>query len=738
MLLPEKGWMPARRASFWAVPFFTCAALLLAGGPQGWAQPLPETRVIGKREPPPAPAPPPEPPPEPPAPEPAPPPAMSVGDSRSAPVTNSVGSAPSASEGRINQLDLANQPFLRPAGVLEYIPGFIAADHTGTVKANEYFLRGFFLDHGTDFSIWIDDVPYNQPNHPHLHGYLDVNSLIPELVEYIDFKKGVYYPEAGDFSSAGTARIHLVDSLPCGILKSEVGKDSYYRELIANSGCVGPGVLLYAFEGKYFNGPWEYPENARQFKGVLRYTVGDDSDGFRVTGMGYSGVGRINDNIPLPAVQAGLLDRFGTLDPFEGLSTQRYQINSQWWHRNDAGDVTKANLYYVYYSFSIFTNTTGNLQDPDNGDLIHQFEHRSTFGGNLSQSWNSRLFGDCVRNTVGLQVRNDSIPRLGVEHVVARNLLNVIDEASILESNVGLYFTNEVKWGEKVRTVLGVRGDYFHWHVDDLLPENSGKTEAKLIQPKGSLVLGPWCDTEFYLNGGSGFHSNDARGLFAVDALPFVPGGDLTTGNQPGSPLARSRGAEVGMKTQAIPHLTTTVAVWYLRLASELVFDPVALTGVPRGASERYGVELSNTYRLNGWLTFDADWSASQAHFLVANPDTGGNRVDQAVQTVFSAGPTVRLPSGFFGSLRYKYLGPRDLTDTGFPSSRATNLFDLALGYESLRLSTGIEFLNLFNSNGHEIDFANDVAVNGTVFPNAVTFHPLQPFQARYYLTLKF
>ncbi len=276
---------------------------------------LPEARVVGRR-PEPEPTPAPEPAPEPPEPQPA-PPSVSVENSRSAPATNALGAAPSASEGRINQLDLANHPFLRPAGVLEFIPGLIAADHTGTVKANEYFLRGFFLDHGTDFSIWIDDVPYNEPNHPHLHGYLDINSMIPELVEYIDFKKGVYYPEAGDFSSAGTARIRLVDSLPAGIFKTEYGKDSYYRDLVANSGCVGPGVLLYAFDATYFNGPWEYPENSRLFKGILRYTVGDEHDGMRLTTMGYSGVGRINDNIPLPAVQAGLLDRFGTLDPFE-------------------------------------------------------------------------------------------------------------------------------------------------------------------------------------------------------------------------------------------------------------------------------------------------------------------------------------------------------------------------------------------------------------------------------------
>jgi hypothetical protein len=703
-------------------------------------QSLPETRVTAPRPLPPAPPPEPTPPPPP---ESAPaPPAVSVQDSRSAPVSNSIGSSPSASQGSINQLDLANQPFLRPASILEYIPGFIAADQTATVKANVYLLRGFFLDHGTDFAGWIDDVPYNEPNHPHLHGYLDLNSMIPELVEVVDFKKGVYYPEAGDFSSAGTARIKMVDSLPYGMIKSEFGKNSYYRDLIANSSCLGQGTLLYAFDAEYFNGPWQTPENSRLFKGILRYTMGDEDDGLRLTAWGYSAVGRSHDGIALGAVQAGLISRFGSTDPFEGISTYRYQGNLQWWHKNDAGDLTKANLYYVNYAFGIYLNETGDLQDPVNGDTVHEFEHRSTFGGNVEESWNSRLFGDCVRNTVGLQVRNDNTPHVGDEHVVARNLLNILDEASIQESSVGLYMQNEVKWGPKVRTVLGLRGDYFHWHVNDfVLPENSGKTESKLIEPKGSLILGPWSDTEFYLNGGYGFHSNDALSIFAVDAAPLVPisqGGTLSTGNMPGSPLARTRGSEVGMKTQAIPYLTTTMALWYLRLASELVYDSSARMSVPRGASERYGFEWSNTYRLNGWLTFDADYAASQAHFLEPDPATGGNKVDQAVQSVVSAGPSVRLPSGYFANLRFRYIGPRDLNSNGIPSSRATQEFDLSLGYESLRFSTGVVFLNLFNNNGTENDFAGDSAVNGVPFPNGDQFHPLQPFQARFYFSLKF
>ncbi|OAI51018.1 hypothetical protein AYO44_17355 [Planctomycetaceae bacterium SCGC AG-212-F19] len=719
---------------------FACGLLLAGGRAVGQEkdkdkrppQVLPETDVTA---PPPAPAPP--------APEPTPPsrPADSIDNSRSAPVNNTLGSAPSASEGRINQLDIQNIPYLRPADILQLVPGLQVGNHAGTIKASEYLLRGFFLDNGTDISVWIDDVPYNMPNNPHLHGYLDVNMLIPELVQFIDFQKGPYYAENGDFSLAARLWITMVDSLPCGIFKTEVGKNSYYRELIANSGRVGPGTLLYAFQAQYFNGPWEFPDNARQFNGILRYTMGDGDDGLRVTAWAYSAVGLTEDPISEQAVQAGVLNRFGTFDPTLGLSTQRLQINTQWWHRGEQpGDLSKANFYYVYYRYNIFANTTGDAKDQDNGDTEQQFMHGSMFGGNISQTFSSRLLGDCVRNTLGLQSINYNMPHIGVNHVVLRNPIAELDSASLQEVNLGVYWTNECKWGEKVRTVFGLRSDYFHWHVTDftLGPPNSGHTEAKLIEPKGSLILGPWASTQFFLNGGYGFHTNDGRGIFANLSSDFVTGAAGATPNPNGLavPIARGRGAEVGMKSQLIPNLTFTAALWYLRLDSELIFSPDDLSSVPRPASERYGVEVSNTYRLNSWLRLDADWSASEAHFLTPDPDTGGTKVDQAIGILARIGPTITTSNGYFASMTYKYVGPRNLLPDGSESSTAINVFSLTMGHDNDRLAYGVEFLNLFNNNGHDAAFAVDTAVNGVQF-GGITSHPLEPFQARFYLNYK-
>jgi hypothetical protein len=749
-----------RTRASWVLRQTVTWGLLLVAAALGRAQEeLPKLRVGAEAITPPAPET--EPPPPPALPEAMQLPAFSPGSSRSAPVSNSIGSSPSASQGSINQLDLANQPFFRPGDALELIPGLLAEDHTGTTKANEYFLRGFFLDHGTDFSIWIDDVPYNMPNHPHLHGYLDVNSMWPELIQTIDFKKGVYYPEAGDFSSAGTARVTMMDSLPYAMLKSEVGKDSYVRDLFANSAPLGQGTLLYAVSAEYFNGPWEFPENSRLFDGMLRYTMGDDHDGLRLTLWAYSGVGRINDNIPSLAVEANAINRFGTLDPFEGLSTHREQANFQWWHKDDAGDVTRFNAYYIYYQFRIFTNTTGTALDdaamnfnPDGSsvqDEFEQFEHRNVYGTNLSQMLPSRIFGDNVQNTFGVQIRFDDIPELGTNHTVAQQLLVPLDEVSIQELNAGFYYENDIKWGPKVRTVLGFREDFFHWDVTDfLIPQNSGSTQAWVPQPKMSLILGPWERTNFYVNWGWGFHSNDARGIFNQLSPDFVNGTapQFLTPGQADQPIARTRGGEIGMKTQLIPNLTTTAALWYLHLQSELVFDPFGITSANgvRGPSDRYGFELSNTYRLERWLTFDTDWAASQAHFTETDfadaiGPAGGNLVPQAVDIIFTAGPTVRLPSGYFAALQYKYLGPRPLTSDDVIASRGTNWFDLGLGYETKRLTAGVNLINLFNSNGHEIDFANPpptgITFNNVNYVGGTTFHPMQPLQARFYVTLR-
>jgi hypothetical protein len=666
---------------------------------------------------------------------------------RSLPVENTIGSPYSASEGVITQADIANRPLLRPGEVLELIPGLIVTQHTGILKANQYFLRGFSLDHGTDFAGFIDDIPWNLPTHAHGQGYLDLNCLIPELIGTIDFGKGPYYASVGDFSSVGYAKFYYLDDLPYGIFKTEVGKNAWLRGLVADSGHVGGGTLLYGVEGVYYNAPFDVKEHANKVNAIFRWTLGNADDGLRLNAYIYQGQTGATTQIPQRAVYEGIIDSLGSIDPTDYLVTSRYTLNLQWWHHGDRDkDITQGNLYGYYYDFSLFNNFTFFLQDPEHGDQINQIDRRWVTGYNLSQQWAPFFVNLDMVNKIGVQLQNSWMPHVGLHHTQARMLLNDVTDDNVDEFSAGIYWTNQVKWSAKVRTVFGLRGDYYYFNVDDHdMPINSGNSEAKRINPKASLVLGPWARTEFFLNGGYSYHSNDARSVLLQSQPTNIA--DLTP--QPATPAAAlvpSRGAEVGFRSQAIPGLTAGAALWYLRLGQELVFSGDSGTTTPLRASERYGIELTNTYQLNGWLSFNADYAATRGRLLGIDPEVPGNHIPEGIGTTFSAGPSINLPNGLFAILRFRYLGPRYLIEDASASSRATQLFELSTGYQSQRLSVGLELLNLFNSNGHDIDYFYASALPsdpgfgtpGFQGVNDIHFRRLEPLAARFFLMLKF
>ena len=384
--------------------------------------------------PPPPPEPPPPPPPEPPTPLP------SEQPGRSAPIATGPGSPISASAGEITQADLEDRPVLRTADFLEEIPGLIVTQHSSQGKANQYFLRGFSLDHGTDFAGYVDDVPYNLPTNAHGQGYLDLNSVIPELIDHVDFHKGPYYADVGDFSSAGSASIHLMDRMPYGIFKIETGMYDWERVVVANSEKVGPGDLLYAIEANYYNGAFQLKEDFNRFVGVLKYTLGDrdGDDWLSLSLIGYDASGNSVNQVPQRAIEEGQIDQYGVRDPSDFLTTSRYTFDAQFQHRGDDGSVTKANAYAYYYSLNIFSNFTFFLQDPVHGDQLEQIDRRWVTGDNVSHQWNSLFWGDNVVNTVGLQVRNDYIPHVGLHHTEDRQLVNVVTDDTVEEFNAGV------------------------------------------------------------------------------------------------------------------------------------------------------------------------------------------------------------------------------------------------------------------------------------------------------------
>jgi hypothetical protein len=691
-----------------------------------------------------------------------------------------VGVAESATQGTVGSTELEDRPILRSGEVLETVPGVIITQHAGGGKANQYFLRGFNLDHGTDFAIFLDDMPLNLPSHAHGEGYADMNTVIPELVQRVNYEKGPYYANVGNFGSAGSAHLEFFKTLPENFFQVEGGMNGYGRAVFGVSERVGSGSLLFGGEAYYDDGPWTHPDGYAKFNGLLTYSKGDATKGFSITARGYHGKWNSSDQIPVTATP--LVGFFGALNPTDGGNSQRYSLQAEW-HRKRANSETKITLYGFYYYLDLFSDFTYYLDDPIKGDQFEQQDKRWVAGLDAHHTIFSEWFSRRVENTFGLQVRNDWVHN-GLYRTENRtrtdkndsnacndenidacnnnpNLVAVLPAATdlnkFIDTMVGFYAENRIQWAEKLRTVLAVRGDEAIYNVTNLTPSyvatelpgapvvnfaaaNSGTATKFLPQPKASLIFGPWAKTEFYVQGGFSFHSNDARGATQREE-PISPDNPFPTSSSRIPALVPTKGAEVGMRTSVLPHLQSTVSLWYLHSASELQQDgDTGATVASLSPSNRYGIELANYYTpLEHWA-FDFDFADSRAFFTETDPDDaapnspGGKRVPEAVGVVVSSGVTMHDYKRFSASLRLRAFGPRDLTSDGIYRSNATILLNAEVRYRlTPKWSFVVEALNLLNRKDHDIDYAYTARITPTA-DAAFTdvFHPVEPFQLRF------
>jgi hypothetical protein len=607
-----------------------------------------------------------------------------------------VGIADSATEGVTGHEELAQRPILRPGEVLETVPGLIVSQHSGDGKANQYYLRGFNLDHGTDLSITVDDVPINQPTNGHGQGYADLNFLIPELVDTVRYEKGLYEADKGDFSAAGAATVSYRNALDRPLVDATAGTYGYERGLAAGSTRVAGGDLLAALEYVHNDGPWLRPDDYRKQNGMVRFNSGDAANGFTVSLQAYDGSWNATDQIPLRAVQEGLVSRFGSIDPTDGGSSYRYSLAGELRRGGDTSLTTLSGFVYNT-KLKLFSDFTYFLADPVNGDQFEQFDYRTVEGVKLERQWASRLFGRDIESEVGLQARNDGIHN-GIFHTRGQRFLAVTRQDFIEETAVGPYAQARVRWTGWLRMVAGLRADYYHFNVDSNLAANSGFRDRAIAEPKLSLLLGPWRSSEVYLNFGEGFHSNDARGTtITVDPRTGQP-------ILPVSPLVRAKSADAGFRTSLVPNLQTAISFFRLDLASELVFDGDAGDTAPSRPSRRVGFELQNFYRPRTWLVLDADWSVSRARYTDVAP--AGDHIPGAGESAAAVGVTVPDVRRFFGSLRWRYFGPRPLIEDASVRSHSTSLFYLDLGYNLTRdLRLRCEVFNLFDVKASDVDY---------------------------------
>ena len=639
-----------------------------------------------------------------------------------------VGTSDSASEGRVTARRVETRPELRPGEVLEYIPGVIITQHSGDGKANQYYLRGFNLDHGTDISINVAGMPVNMPTHAHGQGYADLNFLIPELVSGIDYRKGPYYAEVGDFSAAGAAYIEYAHSLPYTIGSVTLGEYDYKRGLLAGSPGFAGGTLLYGIELMGQDGPWDNPEKFGKINTVLRYSRGDKADGLSVTGMAYSAHWDATDQIPQRAVNAGLIDRFGAVDPSDGGASSRYSLSYEQ-HGDFQGGRALIDAYAIRSNLTLFSNFTFFLDDPVNGDQFEQHESRTVLGLHPRVEFYDKLAGLDNIFKVGLQVRRDDIDPVALYHTLAQAIVGVTREDTVRETSVGAYVEDTLHVTEKFRTIAGVRADQYHFAVESNIPVNSGNVSDSIVSPKLSLVFGPWAKTEYFINYGYGFHSNDARGTtITIDPGTGAPAEKV-------DPLVRSKGAEVGVRTEIIPQVESSLSLWQLRVDSELLFTGDAGTTEPSRPSKRTGIEWTNHYKPFSWLLVDFDFSASKARFTDTDPV--GNFIPGSLEKVISAGLTIDSFGPWYGMLQYRYLGPRPLIEDDSVRSKSTQITNLRVGYKiDPKWRVHLDVFNLFDRSDSDVDYFYESRLRGEGTPvDDIHFHPVEPRTFRATLT---
>lgn len=628
------------------------------------------------------------------------------------------GTAEAASIGTVLADQLRFRPTMRPAEVLETIPGMVVTQHSGAGKANQYFLRGFNLDHGTDFANHVEGVPVNMVTHGHGQGYTDLNFLIPEMIDRMVYKKGPYYAEEGDFSSAGSAHIDYASKLEKNTIKVTAGEGNYQRAILTGSTDLNEDSVSYALESLTNDGPWEVQDNFDKINAVVKYSRGDSEQGQSLSAMYYKSDWTGTDQVPVRLVDSGDLGRFGSLDDSTGGDTHRYSLSAKAWGQLSETTSYEASVYAVDYELSLSGNFTYNKDNRIDGDQITQFDHRNYYGGEY-------LFTHVLNDThelhLGAELRYDDISDVGLGHSVKRQIGSgdMVARASVEELSYAGFTSVHSQWSEWFASIVGVRYQVFDVDVTDTLDGvKSGSEDDQLLSPSLSLRFGPFAETEFFLNYGEGFHSNDARGVVIDDDVPL---------------MATTTGYELGMRTALIEDLQLTVVFFQLDLDSELVFVGDDGTTEPKGASTRIGVELGAYYEPTDWFVLDIDFAVSEAKFQAMQYDDNGvalgDYVPDSIDTVFSMGASFDFESGLYGGLRVRYFGPRKLDESGTQESESTQLVNANMGYRfNNGVNLGVEMLNVFNAEDDDITYLYQSQSKDELNPaEGLHSHPVEP-----------
>ena len=635
-----------------------------------------------------------------------------------------LGTATTSSQGVILKQELLELPAYRAGQLLETVPGLVVTIHSGEGKANQYLLRGFNLDHGTDIATFIDGMPVNMRTHAHGQGYSDLNFFIPELASGIDYTKGPYFAPEGDFASVAAVHIGYLDEID-DQASITGGSFGYERLFGAATRDFMSGKVMAGMELSYYGGPWTHPDDVRKINAVLRYSEGETREGFSVTGMYYRGLWNATTDQPEramdPTYMASLgltpIDRFGTLDPSDAGQAQRMSLSAIYSHGTLDWHVD-ANAYAINNDLTLWNDFSHFLNDPVHGDQEAQNDVRMIYGANASYTDYRALFGANAETIIGIQTRYDDahVQRLFTEK---RVFLSTDIDDRVQERSVGGYVQLTDYWAEWFRSVVGVREDYFSGTDRGT---NAGSGNQTVFQPKGSLIFTPINELEFYVSAGRGFHSNDFRS---------VPGG--------GGFLTPSKGQEIGVRANPFKGLTATMTLFQMEFKSELTYDPEAGQTSAGRPSKRTGVEFNTTYQAFDWLEIYGSIALTHARYTDIDP--AGQFIPEAPSIIGQLGIYVRDAGPWFGALELRYLGKHSLIEDNSVTSKGDQEWNMNIGYdfgEGLKAQLGI--FNLLDSkdNAAEYYYADRLPGEPAAGVPDLHIHPLEPRAFRLTLSKAF
>ena len=690
---------------------------------------------------------------------------------------NLIGVASTASQGSVTQKEVELRPIYRPGQLLETTPGLVVTAHSGEGKANQYLVRGFNLDHGTDIANFIDDMPINRPTNAHGQGYSDVNFFIPEVAAGLDFTKGPYYASVGDFGSVASTHVKLANQISNQIAVT-AGTLGMYNVFAGGTQKFGDDDrLLGALYYGHVDGPWDHPDNFRKYTGTLRYSHGTASEGWNVTAMYLKDDGNFTTDQPQRAIDAGLISRYSTLDPTDGNTSERASLSAHYAHILNENWKVAASGYFIHSRMTLWNNFTHFLDDPIIGDQEQQDEVRDTFGGQGSATW-EQMYGEVQNETVfGIQGRHDD-EYIDKRHTFQRQPLNYCSQlgdsslgagpngaapttlaqlqsdprynyqATALRacnadkvqlSDIGLYVEDTTRWTHWLRTIVGVREEFYQAADHSLISNFSGSASQTLFQPKGSLVLGPFHQTEFYVSAGRGFHSDDVRGVFGTVPLEGIPG---LAGKTP--LLEASDGEEVGVRTNIIPRLQLQVALFQEDFKSELAYNADSGADSASAPSRRQGVEFSAQYRPYRWLELNTDLSFSKARYIgdLAAYGLSGPFIAAAPSFIGSFGVLVDNFGPWFGGLQWRDLGAYPVNDgSNKEQDKGYSEFNVDVGYrvnDHMKIqATAFNLLNT-KANGAAYYYAARLKGEPVDGVNDFQVHPIEPLSGNFKVTWTF